>query len=106
MPGTIDFSVLEPLDGLVLAGGADWQTSRPDGVTEVDALYSMKCDDGTVIISDYKTGKVLCDYTFNLKKVIYDEKGYMVKVGRHYTTPVKIDDLESNSWNYNFEFKG
>ena len=61
---------------------------------------------GVPSVSDYKTGKVLCDYTFSLKKVIYDEKGYMVKVGRHYTTPVKIDDLESNSWIYNFEFKG
>lgn len=36
--------------GVVLPGGADWQTDRPDGVTEVDALYSMRCDDGTVII--------------------------------------------------------
>jgi dienelactone hydrolase len=38
------------LRGTVLPGGADWQNSRPDGVTEVEALYSMKCDDGTVII--------------------------------------------------------
>ncbi len=38
------------LRGTVLPGGADWQTTRADGVTEVDALYSMKCDDGTVII--------------------------------------------------------
>ncbi|MBK8477116.1 MAG: DUF3237 domain-containing protein [Opitutaceae bacterium] len=36
--------------GTILPGGADWQTSRPDGVTEVDALYSMRADDGTVII--------------------------------------------------------
>ncbi len=36
--------------GTVLPGGADWQTSRPDGVTEVDALYSIRADDGTVII--------------------------------------------------------
>lgn len=40
----------EKLHGVVLNGGADWQTERRDGVTEVDALYSMKCDDGTVII--------------------------------------------------------
>lgn len=38
------------LRGVVLPGGADWQTERSDGVTEVDALYSMRCDDGTVII--------------------------------------------------------
>lgn len=36
--------------GTVLPGGADWQTSRPDGVSEVDALYSIRADDGTVII--------------------------------------------------------
>lgn len=36
--------------GTVLPGGADWQTSRPDGVTEADALYSVRTDDGTVII--------------------------------------------------------
>lgn len=38
------------ISGTVLPGGADWQTDRPDGITEVEALYSMRCDDGTVII--------------------------------------------------------
>jgi hypothetical protein len=38
------------LSGTVLPGGADWQTERADGVTEVDALYSIRCDDGTVIV--------------------------------------------------------
>jgi len=33
-----------------LPGGADWQTGRADGTHEVSALYSMKCDDGTVVI--------------------------------------------------------
>ena len=33
-----------------MPGGADWQQGRADGATEVDALYSMKCDDGTVIV--------------------------------------------------------
>lgn len=36
--------------GVILPGGADWQTERPDGVTEADALYSIRCDDGTVVI--------------------------------------------------------
>jgi hypothetical protein len=36
--------------GTILPGGADWQTSRSDGVTEVDALYTIRTDDGTVII--------------------------------------------------------
>jgi hypothetical protein len=38
------------LRGTVLPGGADWQTTRSDGATELNALYSMRCDDGTVII--------------------------------------------------------
>ena len=40
----------EKLEGIVLPGGADWQTTRPDGSTLVEALYSIQCDDGTVII--------------------------------------------------------
>jgi hypothetical protein len=36
--------------GTILPGGADWQTDRTDGVTEADALYSVRADDGTVII--------------------------------------------------------
>jgi hypothetical protein len=36
--------------GVILPGGADWQTDRPDGTTELNALYSMRCDDGTVIV--------------------------------------------------------
>lgn len=36
--------------GTILPGGADWQTGRADGATEVDALYSMQCEDGTVVI--------------------------------------------------------
>lgn len=38
------------IQGKVLPGGADLQKDRPDGVTEVDARYSMRCDDGTVIL--------------------------------------------------------
>ena len=40
----------EKLRGVVIPGGADWQTDRRDGATEVNALYSMRCDDGTVIV--------------------------------------------------------
>jgi len=36
--------------GVILPGGADWQTDRSDGVTDADALYSIRCDDGAVII--------------------------------------------------------
>ena len=38
------------IKGVVLPGGADWQLERPDGVLEIDALYSIKADDGPVIV--------------------------------------------------------
>lgn len=40
------------IKGEVMSGGADWQLRRPDGVTEVNALYSIKTDDGAVIVVD------------------------------------------------------
>lgn len=39
----------EALRGQVVAGGADRQLWRPDGMKELDALYEMRCDDGTVL---------------------------------------------------------
>lgn len=35
--------------GRVLAGGADRQCTRPDGLRELSALYEMQADDGSVI---------------------------------------------------------
>jgi hypothetical protein len=46
------FSGADGLKGEVLAGGADWQLRRPDGVTEVLAIYSIRTDDGAVIEVD------------------------------------------------------
>ncbi|WP_276352209.1 DUF3237 domain-containing protein [Cohnella caldifontis] len=37
------------LEGIILPGGADWQLIRPDGVAEIEALYTMKTTDGTMI---------------------------------------------------------
>lgn len=39
----------EGLSGIVLGGGADRQFLRADGVKELDALYEMQCEDGTLI---------------------------------------------------------
>jgi hypothetical protein len=44
--GNIDGHVLR---GRVLPGGADRQLLRPDGVKELDALYEMQHEDGTVL---------------------------------------------------------
>jgi len=46
------FSGANGLKGEVMAGGADWQLRRPDGVTEVLAIYSIRTDDGAVIEVD------------------------------------------------------
>lgn len=37
------------LRGVVLAGGADWQIIRADGVTELDARYTLRTDAGEVV---------------------------------------------------------
>ena len=42
-PGLEDFS------GVILPGGADRQLLRPDGTKELDALYEMQVDDGTIL---------------------------------------------------------
>jgi hypothetical protein len=37
------------LKGIVMPGGADWQTVRPDGVTELRAHYGLETEDGAII---------------------------------------------------------
>jgi len=37
------------LRGRILAGGADWQVLRPDGVTELYARYLMETDSGAIV---------------------------------------------------------
>jgi len=39
----------ERLSGRVLAGGADWQIVRPDGVADLDARYTIETHDGALI---------------------------------------------------------
>lgn len=39
----------ERLSGRVLAGGADWQMIRPDGVADLDARYTLETADGALI---------------------------------------------------------
>lgn len=38
------------LSGRVLNGGADRQTIRADGIRELDAIYELEADDGTVLM--------------------------------------------------------
>ena len=37
------------MKGTILPGGADWQTVRADGTADLDARYTLKTDDGTLI---------------------------------------------------------
>lgn len=37
------------LQAQVLPGGADWQLMRPDGVFELEAIYDLRCADGTLV---------------------------------------------------------
>lgn len=37
------------IQGEIIAGGWDWQLSRPDGCTEIEADYMIRTDDGVVI---------------------------------------------------------
>lgn len=37
------------IKGSIIDGGADWQFIRPDGVTELEAHYQFKTDDGVLI---------------------------------------------------------
>lgn len=37
------------IKGVVLPGGADWQTVRADGTADLVATYSLKTDDGVII---------------------------------------------------------
>ena len=37
------------IEGVVVPGGADWQLTRPDGDVELNAKYTLKTNDGTLI---------------------------------------------------------
>jgi len=37
------------LSGIILPGGADWQIIRSDGITEVEARYTLQTSDGALI---------------------------------------------------------
>ena len=48
------------IKGIILPGGADWQTVRTDGTADLEARYTLKTDDGALIYINNKgirTGK-------------------------------------------------
>lgn len=42
-------TVTGKISGVVLAGGADWQVLRPDGLADLDARYMLKLDGGAQV---------------------------------------------------------
>lgn len=42
-------SVAGKISGVVLAGGADWQVLRPDGLADLDARYMLKLESGALV---------------------------------------------------------
>jgi hypothetical protein len=46
------------MKGTIINGGADWQVVRKDGTTELNALYTLKTDDGTLIYINNKGMRV------------------------------------------------
>jgi hypothetical protein len=37
------------IKGKLIGNAADWQLTRPDGVTVADAIYALETDDGVII---------------------------------------------------------
>lgn len=42
-------AVTGKLSGVVLAGGADWQVLRPDGLADLDARYMLRLESGALV---------------------------------------------------------
>ena len=69
VPITGGFFVGQGIKGEVLSGGADWQVVRADGVKTITALYSIKTDDGQVIVVDNR-GITFSDDDVSYKRTI------------------------------------
>ncbi len=52
VPITGGYFVGKDIAGEVMPGGADWQVVRSDGVKSITAIYSIRTDDGQVIVVD------------------------------------------------------
>jgi hypothetical protein len=67
------------LKGTVLPGGADWQYTRNDNVTYLDARYTIEADDGALI---YVSNQ---GYRHGQKKIIERlRRGEVVEDGSYY----------------------
>jgi hypothetical protein len=66
------------LHGQVLAGGADRQLLRPDGIKELDALYEMQTHDGAVLTIH---NQVLIDESAQPQRYVFSQVRITAPVG-------------------------
>jgi len=83
------------LKGVILPGGGDWYTTRPDGVGQLDVRAAMRTDDGDTIYVYYRGINAM---TPEIRQRIM--MGETVDPSEYYfrTTPVFETASEKYSW--------
>lgn len=75
------------LNGRVLAGGSDWPVIGPDGISRVDARYTIEADDGTLI---YVVNKGLRTSTDEVRQRM--RAGETIEPAEYYMRSVPVFD--------------
>lgn len=83
------------MKGVILPGGGDWMTIRPDGVTQLDVRAAMQTDDGHTIYTYYRG---ISTMTPEIRQRIM--MGETVSPSEYYfrTTPVFETASEKYGW--------
>lgn len=84
------------MKGVVLPGGADWQTVRADGTADLVATYSLQTDDGVTIFIDNRGIR-----TASPEVLARLAKGEEVPASEYYmrtTTNFEVDKDSKYSW--------
>jgi len=69
------------IEGTIVAGGWDWQLTRADGCTEVEADYMIRTDDG-VVINVINVG-VLCPPTGSVPSPARTQPRFEAPIGKY-----------------------
>ena len=69
------------IEGTIIAGGWDWQLTRGDGCTEVEADYMIRTDDG-VVINVVNLG-VLCPPTDGQPSPVRTQPRFEAPIGKY-----------------------
>lgn len=85
----------EDFRGVILPGGADWQLIRPDGVAEIEALYTMQTADGVTVFIQNK------GYRHGPKDVMEKlARGEAVSPDAYYFRTVATFEVESGKYDW------